>query len=96
MQLIYNYFKTDDQLSSNFHRFVYFVHMLRYTIHQVRGLVFDNYQRCRVSFSRKYWLTNFFAKLSGATSRNNVNFMECWLARFYLCLAGMGLTGFMK
>ena len=38
----------DDQLRSNYHRFVTCAYV---EIHQVRRLVFDNYQRCLVSLS---------------------------------------------
>ena len=43
LPLLYRNF--DDQLSSIFHRFCYFMHV---EIHQVSRLVFDNYQRCPV------------------------------------------------
>ena len=47
----------DDRLSSNFHRCVLFCAYV--DTHQVRRLVFDNYQWCQVSLSRKHCLQIF-------------------------------------
>ena len=62
------YCNFDDQLSLKFHRFVthYFMHYV--VIHQLRILVFDNYQRCPsvpLSFSCCYIKESHFIDLRG-------------------------------
>ena len=58
----------DDQLSLNFHRFV-FVHNYA-EIHQVRRLVFDNYQYCPLSLKG-----SIYAWLSLKQIEGNTNFL---------------------